>query len=108
MIPREYHHWESVINRMVGYANSRIKPDEAALILGYLSSTFVPQAPSGAEASPLDQYCSPCHSPAFMTNRHFDRKGWEEIVRRMSEHAPDIVPPDKISTIVDALERGNR
>lgn len=107
MIPRQSMEWESIVNRMVKYAAPRISSDEGSQILAYLTTVFAPQKSSEAGATPVDQYCSPCHSHEYITRRQFDRRGWENVVRRMSEHAPDIVPPDKVRIIVDYLERSS-
>lgn len=104
MIPREARDWESIINRMVVYANSRIGADEAALILNYVSTTFAAPVSSAAGVSLLERHCSPCHRLETYRNRPHDREGWAEVVRRMTERAPDIVPEDKAAAIVDALE----
>ena len=108
MAPRQPKEWEEIVTRMVMLAEPRIRPAEANQILGYLQATYVPKiSPAGPKTTLIDRYCSPCHALSDIERRHFDRVEWEKTVRRMSKRAPDIVPPGKTRTIVDALVRGN-
>ena len=108
LTPRKPKEWEAIVTRMVKLAEPRISPDEAGQVLDYLQATRVPK-PSApmARTSLVGRYCSACHVIEDIERRHFDRTEWTKIVSRMSKRAPDIVPPDNIKTIVDALVRGN-
>ena len=37
----------------------------------------------------------------YLEGKRFDRKGWEDVVRRMHEHDPETVPLEKTREIVD-------
>ncbi len=107
LTPRKPEEWEKVVTRMVKLAEPRISPAEAGQILDYLQATRIPKPSAGPGSSLVDRCCTPCHTIEDIERRHFDLGGWERIVRRMSKHAPDIVPPGKIRTIADALAHGN-
>jgi hypothetical protein len=109
MTPRLPREWEEVVNRMVELAHPRINPTEAGMILQFLAKEYAPRKPASEEGiSTVDRYCAPCHKPDEILKWNFDRKGWENIVRRMNKRAPDIIPLNKISSIVDSLASGNR
>lgn len=108
LTPRKPKEWEDIVTRMVKLAEPRISPDEAGQILDYLQATRVPKPSASAPGTTLvGRYCSPCHALPDIERRHFDRAEWGKIVRRMGKRAPDIVPPDKIEKVVDALVQGN-
>jgi hypothetical protein len=52
-------------------------------------------------ATPFDRHCAPCHEPQEFEGKRLDRKGWEEVVRRMHERDPKVVPLEKTGEIVD-------
>ncbi|MDD1748616.1 MAG: hypothetical protein LUO89_01960 [Methanothrix sp.] len=108
LTPRKPKEWEEIVTRMVKLAEPRISPDEAGQVLDYLQATRVPiPSTSGPQKTLIGQFCSPCHAIGDIERRHFDRNEWNTIVRRMSKRAPDIVPPDRITSIVNALVHGN-
>jgi len=105
MIPRQTWEWESIVNRMVTRAAPRISPDEATQVLSYLTRVFTPQKATGTRDTPVDRYCTPCHSSEFVHKRQYDRATWRNVVLRMSDHGPDIVPYKEVDDIVDYLTR---
>jgi hypothetical protein len=101
---RSVESWEEVINEMVELAEPRINPDEARQILYYLSKTHVPKPYEGpTDASPVQEHCLPCHVPSEIYEKRFSRAGWTEILYQMNGYSPEIVPDDKIESIVDYL-----
>lgn len=104
MMPRSPESWEQVVNEMVALADPRISSAEAGQILHYLVNTHIPEKiPARKEADLVDQHCLPCHEAKTVYAERYSRKGWEEVVRKMNEYDPDIVPMDKIDQIVDYL-----
>jgi hypothetical protein len=92
MTPRQPREWEEVVNRMVELAFPRINPAEAELILQFLAKEYAPRKPaSEVGISAVDRYCAPCHRPDEILKWNFDRKGWENAVRRMNKRVPDII-----------------
>ena len=102
MIRRQGKDWETVVNRMVQIAVTRISAEEATQVLDFVTKEFAPGKASGT-GTPVDEYCSPCHSNEYLGRKQFDKAGWDNVVRRMSKKAPDIVPSNKINTIVEYL-----
>lgn len=102
--PRHPKAWEQVIDAMTKLAWPRIRPDEARQILHYLSTARVPRGPAvGTGVSVLDAHCLPCHEVAEIFASRRTREDWDEVVTRMSNAAPDLVPPASHVQIVDAL-----
>lgn len=104
MLPRSPESWEQVVNEMVALADPRISSAEAGQILHYLTRTHVPEKmPLQKEANSVEQHCLPCHEAKMIYDQRYSRKGWEEVVKKMHEYDPDLVPLDKIDQIVDYL-----
>jgi hypothetical protein len=104
MRPRSVEAWEKVVNQMVSLANPRITLDEAGQILHYLTLTHVPQTKEiPVQATLTQKHCLPCHEPDELFTKRFNRTGWTEILNKMHEYDPDIVPLDKTEEIVDFL-----
>ena len=101
---RSVESWEEIINRMVEFAEPRIKPDEGKQILHYLVQTHVPRVIEGPEdASLVEKHCLPCHDPFDIYRKNYSRQGWSEIVSQMNTYDQEIVPEDKIEDIVEYL-----
>jgi hypothetical protein len=104
MQPRSVQSWETVVNEMVSLASPRITLDEAGQILHYLTLTHVPRTKEiPVEATLTQRHCLPCHEPAELFTKRYNRAGWAEIVRKMHKYDPDIVPLEKTDEIVDFL-----
>lgn len=101
---RSVESWEEIINRMVEFAEPRIKPDEGKQILYYLVQTHVPRVFEGPEdASPVEQHCLPCHDSSDIYVNSYSRHGWLEVVSEMNTYDQEVVPKDKIEDIVEYL-----
>lgn len=104
MKPRNARSWEKVVNEMISLASPRITWDEGGQILHYLTMTHVPKpAKVPAQASLTDRHCLPCHEVTDLSVKQYSRIGWTEIVKKMHEYDPDIVPSGKTDEIVDFL-----
>lgn len=103
MMPRSPESWEKVVNEMVALADPRISSAEAGQILHYLRNTHIPEKIEPGEPDSAEQHCLPCHEPQTIYAQRYSRKGWREVVKKMNEYDPDIVPLDKIEQIVDFL-----
>ena len=104
LINRSPESWEKIVNNMVQLAEPRIGPDEAKQILHFLIETHVPQPVAPApDATPVQLYCTPCHSLQDVYSQQYSREGWTQIVQQMNAISAEIVPGDKISSIVDYL-----
>ncbi|MDA8084927.1 MAG: hypothetical protein M0024_14815 [Nitrospiraceae bacterium] len=102
--PRSPKEWEGVVNRMVRLASPRIIPAAATQILNYLVTKRNPVVPrEDARLSAVQKYCAPCHAIGEIKKRIFDRNGWEDVVRRMRERAPEIIPENEINSIINEL-----
>ncbi len=101
---RSVESWEEIINRMVEFAEPRIKPDEGKQILHYLVQTHVPKVFEGPDdASLVEQHCLPCHDSSDIHVNSYSRKGWLEVVNRMNTYDQEVVPEEKIEDIVEYL-----
>jgi hypothetical protein len=104
MQPRSLESWEKIVNEMVKIAEPRITIAEANQILHYLSATHTPEKISlPSSASLLEKHCLPCHSAKEIWSHSYSRSGWREIVKKMNEYDPEIVPLEKIEALVDFL-----
>ena len=101
---RSVESWEEIVNRMVEFAEPRIKPDEGKQILHYLVQTHVPQVFEGPQdASLVEKHCLPCHVAPDIYRKSYSRQGWSEIVSQMNAYDKEIVPEDKIEDIIEYL-----
>lgn len=104
MQPRSVESWEKIVNEMVKIAEPRITLDEANQILHYLNATHTPERIAvPATASLLEKHCLPCHSAKEIWSHSYSRSGWREIVKKMNEYDPEIVPLEKTGELVDFL-----
>jgi len=104
MQPRSLESWEKIINEMVKIAEPRISIAEANQILHYLNATHTPEKKSvPASASLLEKHCLPCHNAKEIWSQSYSRSGWREIVKKMNEYDPEIVPLEKTGELVDFL-----
>ena len=104
MTPRSPESWEQVVNEMVVLADPRISTAEAGQILHYLRNTHVPEIiEQPGRADLIEQHCLPCHDAKMIYAQSYSREGWREVVRKMHEYDPEIVPLDKLDQIVDYL-----
>lgn len=109
MKPRSADAWETVVNEMVSLADPRIRVNEGIQILHYLTLTHIPKSPKIPEdASLVEKHCLSCHEAKEIYVRRYSEVGWREIVEKMNEYDPDIVPLDKIDEIVEFLLRNQK
>lgn len=99
--PRTAPDWEETVSRMVALARPRIKPMEGRQILHYLVLNHTPRevTPEEREGTPFQRYCTYCHTWAEMEPHRLDQEGWEQVVRRMHGHAPELIPLERAGEI---------
>ncbi len=104
MKPRSAEAWEKVINEMVVLSEPRITVDEASQILHYLYISHTPDQKEVSEsASLIERHCLSCHEAQEIYSHRHSESGWREIIKKMNEYDPEIVPKDKIEDIVKIL-----
>jgi len=104
MRPRSTEAWDTVVNEMVSLAEPRIRVDEGIQILHYLTMTHVPkQLEVLGEVPLIERHCLSCHEAKEIFVRRYSKAGWREIVKKMNEYDPEIVPLDKLDEIVEFL-----
>jgi hypothetical protein len=109
MKPRSAEAWETVVNEMVSLAEPRIRVNEGIQILHYLTLTHVPKSPKIPEdASLVEKHCLSCHEANEIYVRRYSEPGWREIVKKMNECDPGIIPLDKIDEMVEFLLRNQK
>jgi hypothetical protein len=102
--PRPAADWEKVVDDMTQLAWPRIRPDEATQILYYLTETRVPKGGFiRTGATEIEVHCLPCHTSSEIFTKQRTRPEWDEVVKKMSQTAPDQVPVLQHDQIVDAL-----
>jgi hypothetical protein len=101
--PRTAKQWEVVVTRMVALARPQIRPAEARQILNFLVKNYGRRDVVPGGTTPFDRHCAPCHEMKDLAGKRFDRKEWEDVIRRMHEHDPETVPLEKTQEIVDYL-----
>lgn len=96
--------WEKVVNDMVELAAPRITVDEGKQILNYLVNTHVPKPVEVTpETTIIQARCLPCHKATEIFKVKHTRAEWTSIVKQMHGNAPELIPLDKVSEIVDYL-----
>jgi len=109
MQPRSAESWETIVNEMVSLAEPRIRVNEGIQILHYLTLTHVPETVEiPDDASLVEKHCLACHEAKEIYGHSYSETGWREIVKKMNEYDPEIVPLDKIDEIVEFLVRNQK
>jgi uncharacterized protein YjeT (DUF2065 family) len=104
MAPRSPKAWEKVVNDMMALGEPRIAEGEANIILNYLATTRIPKPLiKTGEVSLIDKHCLPCHVATDIFPKQYNRIGWTEIVKQMTQYDPEIVPTEKTDEIVNYL-----
>lgn len=102
--PRSEKAWGIIVSRMVALARPRIREGEASQILAYLGKNFVPKTiepPAGA--SLIEKHCLPCHDAKEIYKTPYGLIAWKAIIKKMSEHDENIVPPARVNELAEYL-----
>ena len=99
--PRTSKQWEVIMTRMVALARPQIRPNEARQVLHFLVLNYGRSDVAPGGTTLFDRHCAPCHEIKYLEGKQFDRKGWEDVIRRMHERDPETVPLEKTREIVD-------
>jgi hypothetical protein len=108
--PRTAQEWAFVVDRVGWLSPFAFREDQKAQIKRHLAAELaVPPPPVGSRDRlmldhrlELQAACNPCHSLALvLEDGAMDEP--EEMVRRMSEKNPDLVPPDKVKDFAEWL-----